>query len=37
MEKEFSTPEEYFEWWKNKKNIKEYKAKQTQTTMNFEP
>ena len=35
LKKEFSTPEEYFEWWKNKENIKTYKAKKQQLEMEF--
>lgn len=33
--KEFSTPEEYFEWWKTKQKIKNYKAKKQQLEMEF--
>lgn len=34
---ELESPEQYYEWWKTKQSLKEYRAKQAQTTMNFEP
>lgn len=35
-DKEFDTAEEYFEWWKSKESIREYKEKQKQTTLIFD-
>jgi phosphoadenosine phosphosulfate reductase len=32
----FATAEEYYEWWKSKKNVKEYMASKKQLKMNFE-
>ena len=36
-EHELESPEQYYEWWKTKQSLKEYRAKKAQTTMNFEP
>lgn len=36
-EHKLESPEEYYEWWKTKQSIKQYKAKKAQATMNFEP
>lgn len=33
---EFESPDQYFEWWKSKKSIKEYKANIAQYSINFE-
>lgn len=35
-EHELESPEQFYEWWKSKQSLKEYKAKQLQTTINFE-
>lgn len=34
--KEFETVEEYYEWWKSKESVKDFKAKRQQTSMSFE-
>ncbi len=35
-EHELESPEQYYEWWKTKQSLKEYRAKKAQTTMNFD-
>lgn len=35
-DKDFSTTTDYWEWWKSGKKLKDFKAKKTQTTLNFE-